>query len=80
MFGEHHDDLTKEFPELGDRVQKLANSDPEFSRLYEEYREVDQEIYRIEQQIENPSDTYTEDLKKKRVHLKDQLYAMLRAD
>lgn len=77
MFGEHHDDLTKEFPELKDRVVELAQSDPEFTRVYEEYREVDQEIYRIEQQIENHSDTYTEDLKKKRVLLKDQLYAML---
>jgi uncharacterized protein YdcH (DUF465 family) len=40
---------------------------------------VDHEIRRIEQEIETPSDDYTEELKKKRLHLKDELFAMLKA-
>ncbi len=79
MLGEHHDDLAQEFPEFKDRIHQLKVSDPEFVKLYQEYQDVDKEVYRIEEQIETRSDTYTEDLKKKRALLKDQLYARLKA-
>jgi uncharacterized protein YdcH (DUF465 family) len=79
MFGEHHD-LAQEFPELKDRIHELKVSDQRFAELYEEYQAVDKEIYRIEEQIETPSDTYTDELKKKRVAIKDQLYTMLTSD
>ena len=45
--------------------------------MYVEYHALDQEIREIEQNVEPVSDTYAEDLKKKRVLLKDQLYAKL---
>lgn len=54
---------------------KLAS--PEFRRLYDDYQALDKEIYRIEENIETPSDDYTEELKKNRVRLKDRLYGML---
>lgn len=78
MFGEHHD-LNNEFPDLKDRIEQLRLSNRDFAKLADEYDAVDKEIWRIEEQIENPSDSYTEDLKKKRVRLKDRLYAMLTA-
>lgn len=74
---EHHHDLAHEFPEYKDRIHELKMNNEEFAGLYTEYQEVDKEIYRIEQEIEAHSDEYTEDLKKKRVWLKDKLYAML---
>ena len=77
MHGAHHYDLALEFPELKQRIHELKMTSPEFNQLYAEYRELDKEIYRIEEEIETPSDTYTEELKKKRVQLKDRLYAML---
>jgi len=79
MLGEHHDDLAREFPELKERVHQLKVSDPEFAKMYEEYQAVDKEVYRIEERIETASDAYTEDLKKKRALLKDQLYARLKS-
>lgn len=78
MFGEHHD-LINDFPELKDKIHELKMNDPEFARLYEEYQKVENEVYHIEEQFETPSDAYTEELKLKRVQLKDQLYAMLQA-
>lgn len=78
MFGEHHS-LVNDFPELRDRIHELKARNPRFAELFEEYHTVDREVYRIEEQIETPSDHYTEDLKKKRALLKDQLYAMLTA-
>lgn len=77
MFGEHHR-LAEEFPEYRDRIHDLKDRDAEFAQLYDEYIRVDKEIYRIEEQIETPSDDYTEELKKKRVVIKDRLYEILK--
>lgn len=74
---EHHRDLAHEFPELKDRVHELKLASARFRSLYEEYRAVDNEVSRIEQEIETPSEDYTEELKRRRVHLKDRLYGML---
>jgi uncharacterized protein YdcH (DUF465 family) len=77
MLGESHD-LFHEFPEYQDRIAELKDTDPGFAHLYEEYHAVNNEVERIELQIETPSDIYTETLKKKRLHLKDEIYAILR--
>ena len=76
MLGEHHG-LVQEFPEYKDKIHELKTSDPEFAKLFEKYDDIDKEIYRIEMQIENTSDEYIENLKIRRVQLKDQLYTML---
>lgn len=75
---ERHD-LVLEFPEYSDKIEQLRGSSAHFASLFDEYHAVDREVRHIEQHIETPSDVYTEDLKKRRVKLKDQLYAMLRA-
>jgi uncharacterized protein YdcH (DUF465 family) len=77
MFGEHHR-LLEEFPEYKQKIHDLKLGNHHFSKLFDEYIKLDKEIYRIEEEIETPSDAYTEDLKKKRLMVKDQLYAMLR--
>ena len=77
MLGESHD-LFHEFPEYQNRIAELKAADPHFTELYDEYHTVNDEVERIELQIETPSDFYTETLKKKRLHLKDEIYAILR--
>lgn len=77
MLGEHHS-LTKEFPEYKEKIHELKTGDAHFAKLFDEYEELDKEIIRIEEQIETPSDDYTEELKVKRVNLKDQLMAMIK--
>ena len=74
---EHHRDLAHEFPELKQRVHDLKVESPEFRRLYADYEALDNEINRIEHEIETPSDDYTEGLKRRRAHLKDRLYGLL---
>jgi len=78
MFGEHHD-IPHEFPEYRDLIQTLHNKHSGFQRMYTEYHTLDTEIRTIEQNVEPVSDSYTENLKKKRVMLKDQIYATLQA-
>ncbi|HRD48944.1 MAG: DUF465 domain-containing protein [Candidatus Competibacter sp.] len=77
MLGENHD-LFHEFPEYRDRIAEMKAADPGFAALYDEYHAVNGEVERIELQIETPSDLYTETLKKRRLHLKDEVYAILR--
>lgn len=70
-------DLAHEFPEHRDTIRKLKTSNSHFSKLFDEYHAVNREVVRIEQNIEPATDEYTENKKKQRLLLKDQLYAML---
>ncbi len=79
MFGENHD-LHHEFPEFKDKIHELKMSDGHFQRLFKEYDEIVHQITRVEQEIETPSDEVVEEMKKQRLHLKDQLYVMLRSN
>lgn len=74
---EHHRDLAREFPELKQRIHDLKVESPEFRHLYAAYEAVDNEVLRIEHEIETPSDAYTEDLKRRRAQLKDRIYGLL---
>ena len=77
MFGENHD-LVHEFPEHREKIHQLKIEDNHFARLFDEYHDIDREVRRIEQGVETPSDFYTEDLKKRRLGLKDELYSMIK--
>jgi uncharacterized protein YdcH (DUF465 family) len=70
--------LVNDYPEFKDRIHELKMSNPHFAAKYEEYNELDKEIIDIEEKMVNTSDDYIEELKMKRVHLKDELVAMLR--
>jgi len=72
--------LVKEFPEHKARIHELKTSDAHFHRLFTEYHEVDKDIHHFESGAEATSDEYLETLKLKRLHLKDELLAMLTAE
>lgn len=73
---EHHP-LVHEFPEHRETLHRLKLTDTHFARLAAEYEDVDKEIVRIEDAVEVASDAALETLKKRRLLLKDQLYARL---
>lgn len=73
---EHHD-LHHEFPELSDAIRQLKTSHAHFARLFDDYHVVTNEIERLEE-ADVPVDDFTiEEMKKKRIRLKDELYQML---
>ena len=76
MFVEHHP-LVKEFPEHKDTIHSLKETDHHFARLFEEYHDVDKEVVRTEEDIEPAADHVIEDAKKRRLSLKDELFAIL---
>lgn len=71
-------DLVHELPEYKEKIHQLKVSDRHFAKLFDEYHEVDHEIHRLEMGIENSSDAHVESRKKQRLHLKDQMVAMLK--
>lgn len=73
-------DLHKEFPDLSDRVHQLKTGNHHFSRRFEEYNSLDKEIIKVEEGMTPMDDFRLEDLKKKRLLLKDELYQMLKSD
>ncbi len=72
-------DLLHEFPEHKAKIHDLKMGNAHFSRLFDEYHEVDHEVHRIETGAENTADDYLETKKKERLHLKDQLLAIITA-
>ena len=78
MLNEKHD-LLHELPEHKEIIRKLKMNNNHFSRLFDEYHNVDQEIHRIEIEVEASSDTYLQDRKKQRLILKDELFQMIQA-
>jgi len=77
MLNEKHD-LIHELPEYRETIHKLKTSNNHFSRLFDEYHEIDHEVHRIETGIETTSDEYLENKKKQRLHLKDELFQMIK--
>ncbi|MBK1640432.1 hypothetical protein CKO12_00750 [Chromatium okenii] len=78
MLGESHD-LRHEFPDLDNKIAALRSDNAEFARLMDEYNALDARIRDIEELGTPVADETIEDLKKQRLHLKDVLYALLRA-
>lgn len=70
-------ELHAEFPEKADKIHQLKLSSAHFSKLADEYHEVNREVHRIETDVTPASDETLEDLKKKRLWLKDQIAEML---
>lgn len=71
-------ELTAEFPEFKKQIHDLKISDGHFSRLFDEYHVVNREVHRAEAAGLNITDEHYEELKRKRMMLKDELYSMLK--
>ncbi len=76
MHVEHHD-LHHEFPELTDVIHALKTHHNHFAKLFDEYHHVTKEVERLEEEDIPVGDYTIEDMKKKRVKLKDELYHMI---
>ncbi|EXI63140.1 hypothetical protein MHD_03120 [Mannheimia granulomatis] len=66
------------FPEFRDLITQLKQNDLHFARLFDKHNELDQRIKNMEANIELATHEEVEMLKKEKLHLKDQLYAILK--
>jgi uncharacterized protein YdcH (DUF465 family) len=72
-------ELAQKFPEKTDRIHTLKTSDAHFSRLFDEYHDLNRRIHRIESRGTDRSREMMKELKLQRITLLDELTAMLDA-
>ena len=72
-------ELAADFPEHAEKIHALKQEDAHFARLADEYHEINRAIHRAETNVEPTDDFNNEEMRKKRMVLKDELYAMLKA-
>lgn len=66
------------FPEFRDLIHQLKTSDHHFVHLFDKHNALDQKIKNMENHIEPGTHEEIETLKKQKLLLKDQLYAILK--
>ncbi|WP_018700120.1 YdcH family protein [Amorphus coralli] len=72
-------ELAEEFPEHVDAMHRLKAENAHFARLSDEYHEVNRAVHRAETDVEPTDDAHMEELRKRRLVLKDEIYAILTA-
>lgn len=68
------------FPEHRELITKLKSSDRHFSHLFDKHNALDQRIKNMEAFIEPGTPEQIETLKKEKLLLKDQIYAILQKE
>ncbi|HDL6314652.1 TPA: YdcH family protein, partial [Mannheimia haemolytica] len=63
-----------------DLITQLKQNNSHFARLFDKHNELDQRIKNMEANIELATHEEVEALKKEKLHLKDQLYAILKQE
>lgn len=72
-------ELAEDFPSDAARIAHLKQTDAHFARLVEEYHTVNRAVHRAETLVEPVGDAHEQDLRRKRVQLKDEIGRRLRA-
>jgi uncharacterized protein YdcH (DUF465 family) len=70
-------ELVEEFPEFQEKITQMKQENAHFSKLYEEYHDINRAVHRAETDVEPTDDFHMEEMRKKRMHLKDEIYGML---
>ena len=70
-------ELAEEFPDKADRIHELKTEDAHFRKLFDEYHEVNRAVHRAETNIEPMDSIAEQELRKRRMHLKDSLAQMI---
>ena len=73
-----HHPFVSEFSEHRDTIRHLRLADNHFRKMFEEYHQLDDEVARIEEEVEFATDQRMDELKLRRAQLKDALYAVVR--
>lgn len=73
-----HHPILREFPEYRETIKLLKGTSDIFRKMFDEYHSIDDQIYRIEEEIDFATDQEFDDLRKRRAWLKDQIYYAIR--
>ncbi len=71
-------DLLHVSPDVQEKIEKLITENDHFKELFEEYRKVKHEVSLIKTEEIVTTDEHLKELKVKILHLKDEIYSILR--
>lgn len=71
-------DLLHEFPEMKEKIHELKISNSAFRKLFDDYHDIDHQIHSYETGATSTTDEHLNELRLKRVQLKDALYNYLK--
>lgn len=71
-------EIAEDFPEHVETISKLRISNGHFSNLMDAYHVINREVHRAETDVEPTSDVHLGEMRRKRMLLKDEIYAMLK--
>ena len=71
-------ELAEEFPEHVDSIHTMKSTNAHFAKLFDNYHELNRKIHRAETDVEPTSDERMTDLRRRRLAMKDEIYAMLK--
>jgi uncharacterized protein len=72
-------ELAADFPEYVDQLHQLKESDAHFQKMADAYHALNREIHRAETNVEPTSDDHLTEMRKRRMVLKDDINALLKA-
>jgi len=70
-------EVAEEFPHMLEEISALKQSNAHFAKLLESYHSVNRAIHRAETNIEPTDDLNMIQMRKERLHLKDEIAACL---
>ena len=70
-------ELAADFPEHANKISELRQSDAHFARLADNYHALNRDVHRAETDVEPTSDDHLIEMRKQRMALKDEIYAIL---
>jgi hypothetical protein len=72
-------ELAEEFPEYREKMHELKLADAHFRKLADAYHALNREIHRIETDVAPADDLHHQELRRRRVKLKDEIFGLLKA-
>jgi uncharacterized protein YdcH (DUF465 family) len=69
--------ILKDFPEMSERIHAIKKNNGHFAGLSDKYDVLEHRIHLMESGVEAFTDEHLEELKKKRLKLKDELFSIL---
>jgi uncharacterized protein YdcH (DUF465 family) len=69
--------IFKDFPEMHEHIHEIKKNDSHFASMSDKYDELEQAIHSMESGEQAYTDEHLEELKKKRLKLKDELFSLL---
>ncbi len=73
-------ELAEEFPDRVEQMNTLKQENAHFSKLFDEYHEINRAVHRAETDVEPTDDLHMAEMRKQRLALKDEIWEMILAD